>query len=131
MSMKLFYLISFLLLGIGDCFAQLDSIKIPFDRQLFHDKILEEQNEIDKRDGSKDRLFSVSEDESINLLLSDVLFRKTDELRHAVESNTAIPTRNEKVKYLRYLESLLGNFRTAMISRKIDPLEFPTLVENF
>ena len=129
--MKLFYLISFLLLGIGDCFAQSDSIKIPFDRQLFHDKILEEQNEIDKRDGSKDRLFSVSEDESINLLLSDVLFRKTDELRHAVESNTAIPTRNEKVKYLRYLESLLGNFRTAMISRKIDPLEFPTLVENF
>ena len=129
--MKLLYLFIFLQLASTSSFAQGDTVKIPIDRQLFHDKIIDEQNELDLADRKKDKIFTVGEDESINLLLTDILYRKIDELRFSVETNTTIPTRNEKVKYLRYIESLLRDFRIALRSRKINALEFPTLVSNF
>lgn len=129
--MRLLYIFTFLLLISAGSFAQSDTIKIPIDRQLFHEKIIDEQSELELVDKKKDKMFTVGEDESINLLLTDILYRKIDALRFSIETNTALPTRNEKVKYLRYIEYLLRDFRVALRSRKINALEFPTLVSNF
>lgn len=129
--MKLFYLLLFSFFICSKLSAQKDLVEIPIDGQLFHDKIVDEQNAIDQLDRDKDKTFTVGDDESINQLLTDILYRKIDQLRFSIETNTALPTRNDKVKYLRYTESLLRDFRIAYLSKKIDPLDFPTLVSNF
>ncbi len=128
--MKTFLLFIFVLFS-ATSFAQYDTVRIPIDRQYFHDKIVAQQEAIDKMDGQKDGLLTVSKDQSVNLQLSDVLFRRVKEMRYAVETNKLLPERNDKVRYLRYIESMLKQFTSAYQSGAVDPLLLPALIDNF
>lgn len=112
-------------------FAFGDTIIIPIQRQLFHDKIVKEQNLIDALDGKQDANMHAVANEDINLQLTDVLFRKVNELKNAVETNSNLVSNNDKVRYLTYIEDLLRNFRIDSKEKKINPLLFPVLINNF
>ncbi|MEO6582943.1 MAG: hypothetical protein ABIO05_01390, partial [Ferruginibacter sp.] len=112
-------------------YAGSDTTTIPQGRKLFHDKISAEQKLIDKADGNLDNYFHYNNSEEINLRLTDVLYRKTNDLRFWVEENNDINTQNDKVRYLRYIENFLKSFRLSWRSRDINPIEFPSLYAAF
>ncbi len=122
-------LLLFFLVITGTALA--DTVTIPLNRQYFHDKILSEQKLTDKADGKLDNVLHAGSNEEINLRLSDVLFRKTDELRMWVEREPLLTTNNDKVRYLSYIESLIRQFRTAWKSKDIAPVNLPELYESF
>ena len=129
--MKKILLSIILFCSVHAAFAFGDTILIPIRRQLFHDKITKEQNFIDAQDGKKDASMHAVANEDINLQLSDVLFRKVDELKNSVELNKNIESNNDKVRYLSYIEDVLRNFRLDWKDHKINPLLFPALIKNF
>lgn len=129
--MKHLFLLFILFAGCANAFALNDTTTIPQGRKLFHDKIRSEQKLIDKADGKLDNIFHPNNNEEINLRVTDVLYRKVDELRFWVEKNSDIARSNDKIRYLRYIESMLKAFRISWKNRDISPVEFPSLFENF
>jgi len=111
--------------------ALADTTNIPVYRQYFHDKINNEQKLCDRGDGKLDNMFRVGNNEEVNLRISDVLFRKIDELQNWVEQNNAIEKNNDKIRYLGYIETELRFFRLAWKKKEITSGEFPKLIDNF
>ena len=112
-------------------FASTDTIIVPINRIYFHDKIKNEQRLIDKSDGKEDKRFHPIANDEVSLKLTDVLYRKIQEINDWIETNDSISTNNEKVRYLSYVENLLKNFRSNIKSKEINALEFPALVNSF
>jgi hypothetical protein len=108
-----------------------DTTTIPVGRQVFHDKIKAEQKRADKIDGHLDGLIRVGNNSEINLQVTDAIIRKVNVLRNDIESNTLIPTNNDKVRYLRYLEYLVRDFINHWKAHQINPSLAPTLIDNF
>ena len=127
---NLSFLVLFTLASFAS-FAIADTTNIPVYRQYFHDKINNEQKQCDRVDGILDNMFSVGNNEEVNLRISDVLFRKVDELQNWVEQNNAIEKNNDKIRYLGYIESVLKSFRLAWAKKEITSGELPKLIENF
>lgn len=126
--------LTFLVLFTLSSFAALafaDTSDIPVYRQYFHDKINNEQKLCDRTDGTLDNMVRVGNNEEVNLRISDVLFRKVDELQNWVEQNNAIEKNNDKIRYLGYIETELKLFRLAWKKKEITSGEFPKLIENF
>ena len=112
-------------------FAHTDTTNIPVSRQIFHDRVIAEQKRVDKVDGRLDGLVKVSGNPDINLQVTDALIRKVNVLRNDIENNNDLPTNNDKVRYLRYLENLLQKFITSWKEHTINPSLAPQLVTNF
>ena len=138
--MKYIYLALLFLLAGFDTYAYaentiqnfLDSpIVVPLQRRNFHDKIDTEQRLCDKADGKQDNFFHISNNETINNYVTDVLFRKVDNLENWVELNKNIDNNNQKIRYLRYIENMLRSFRISWKNKEINPVELPVLFGNF
>ncbi len=112
-------------------FAGGDTTTIPLSRQVFHDKIKAEQKRADKADGHLDGLIKVGSNTEINLQVTDAIIRKINVLRNDIENNTALPTNNDKVRYLRYVEFLVKDFTNSWRAHTFTPSLAPLLVENF
>ena len=104
---------------------------IPIYRRVFHDNINKEQQRADKIDGKLDGFIKISNVDEINLQVTDALFRKINNLKNSIEKNPALPTNNEKVRYLKFIESLVRNFNNSWKSHKLTPAFVPVLVDNF
>ncbi len=128
--MKLCYLIIFFIAGPVAAFAEADTVRVPLARQYFHDKIDMEQRLCDKADGKWDYQFRIGSNEEVNLRVTDVLFRKIDELQDWVEVSPGISTNNDKIRFLSYIEGTLRFFRMAWKKKELNPAELPLLVEN-
>lgn len=130
--MKYLMLILFFFVAGVEAYAFSDTtIVIPIQRQNFHDKIDTEQKLCDKADGKQDGVFHISGNEAINNHVTDILFRKVDELQKWVERNGEIDNNNEKIRYLRYIENMLRSFRLSWKNKEISPIEFSTVYDNF
>ncbi|MGB4843727.1 MAG: hypothetical protein WBP16_04625 [Ferruginibacter sp.] len=126
------YLLSFLLLfAVTPVFALQDSVIIPIYRQLFHDKINDEQLQLDKLDGKTDGIFKVSTKPDINLAVANAMFDKIDALQEFIELEKRIKTNNEKIRYLSYVENLVKAFRSGWRLKEFNPALAPLLVETF
>jgi hypothetical protein len=108
-----------------------DTTNIPLNRQVFHEKVIDEQIRADKADGKLDGLIRVSKNNEINLQVTDAIIRKVNVIRNEIESNELMPTNNDKIRYLRYLETLVRDFTNEWKSNKITPSIAPQLVDNF
>ncbi len=108
-----------------------DTTNIPLNRQVFHDKIKDEQRRADKVDGRLDGLIRVSPNSEVNLQVTDAIIRKINVIRNDIEGNKGLPTNNDKVRYLRYVEYLLKSFTDDWKAHKISPSLAPLLVDNF
>lgn len=112
-------------------FATADTIPIPIQRVMFHDRIEKERELIDKLDGKKDRIFKVSHLDDINLTVTDALYRKVDQMRFWVEQDSLLPNNNHKVKYLSYIEQFLKQYRSGFRSGHLTGLQFTELQSTF
>ena len=120
-------------------FAGFDSLSIPagykpeFRRQLNHDGIDGEQKTIRDGDGREDNLFTPSDKEEINQLLTRSLVRKTDWLQYQIETDSTLDHRL-KVFYLSGLENLLKYFRQNWKQtgdRNVNPLNFSLILDAY
>ncbi len=130
-KIKLFLILLLGLLSSELANAMSDTVLIPVYRQFFHDKINNEQKQCDRLDGKLDNMMRIGDNEDINLMVTDILFRKIDALQEWVEKNNNIEKNNDKIRFLGYIESELRLFRIALKKKEINPSEFPLLVENF
>ena len=129
--MKKYIFSCLLLIAVTPVFAAQDSVIIPIYRQLFHDKIDQEQIILDQLDGKTDGLISPTHKPEMNLVITGLLTRKIDTLQVFVELNEKIVTNNQKIKYLSYIESLLKAFKYGWRSKSFNPVETTDLVESF
>jgi hypothetical protein len=102
------------------------SFKIATDRMLFHDQVDKEQKHFFGKDGS----FNLSDDESVNLQLADVLIRQVDELQEKIESDSTI-SGQVKVKSLKSLETLLKVFSQNKNKKDFPATIAPALLNAF
>lgn len=112
-------------------FANSDTSDIPLSRQIFHDRIKAEQKRADKADGKLDGIIKVSSNPDVNLQVTDAIIRKVNVLRNEIEIDNDLPTNNDKVRYLRFVEDLLKNFILNWRTHKLNPSLAPLLVDNF
>ncbi|MEO7834983.1 MAG: hypothetical protein ABIR50_06660, partial [Ginsengibacter sp.] len=108
-----------------------DTTNIPIGRRIFHDRIRDEQKRADKADGRQDGIIKVGINPDINLQVTDAIIRKTNVLRNDIENDENLPTNNDKVRYLRYVEDLLKDFIFGWKKHTFNPSLAPLLVENF
>jgi hypothetical protein len=126
------FLILLLLICRATTFAiTTDTIKIPFQRQIFHDKINGEQKLLDKADGKIDGMINVSSHSDINLAVTYAMIRSINELQDSVEVNKKLAGHREKVMYLNYIERVVREFRNGWRQQQLDPLYAPILIDNF
>jgi len=130
--MRILYLIVLISLVVTQVRANdTVKVKIPLFRQHFHDKIDEEQRLIDRSDGKIDQMLNTSNNNEVNMLNSDALFRRVDELQIWVERNEKLPASNDKIRYLRYIENALNNFRISSQAKIIKPIQFQVIFDLF
>lgn len=108
-----------------------DTLTIPVQRQYFHDKVDVEQKQLDRLDGKTDRQVRLSNHEEVNARVSDVLFRKVDELQVWVERQQEATSNNDRIKMLGYVENELRLLRLALKKKEIQPTEVPFVMERF
>ena len=111
--------------------AQCEKPVIPFNRIRFHDRIKEEQVKCDKADGKLDSLIRVGNNEEINLQVTDAFNRKIKDILCFIETSTSIPSNNEKIRQLNYVEEVVRVFRTNWKAKKLNPAYAPLLIDNF
>ncbi len=108
-----------------------DTTTIPLNRKNAHNRIIQEQQRLDKIDGKVDGFIKLSNIEEVNLQVTDALIRKINVLRNDIELSAALATDNEKKRYLRHIENLVRSFTINWKSRRISPTLAPVLVDNF
>jgi hypothetical protein len=69
--------------------------------------------------------------DEFNLQVTDAVIRRVNGLRDFVERNSALANNNEKVRNLKFIESLVRNFNLNWRARKISPTLAPDLIDNF
>jgi hypothetical protein len=114
-----------------NAFAGVDTVTVPIQRRLFHDRIDQEQKLVDRADGKSDGIVRVSSNEDVNLAVTDALVRKVDELQDFVETSTKLATNNDKVRYLTYIELMVKGYRTSWKHKQLAPAYAPMLEDNF
>ena len=129
--MNKYFLHFIFLIFWGDAFAMADSTVIPIQRQRNHEVIREEQIRCDKADGKLDGMIKVSGNEEINLQVTDAIIRKVNSLTDFIETTEKVVSNNEKIRQLNYVHDVLINFRTEWISKKLNPVMAPLLIDNF
>ncbi|MBC7873843.1 MAG: hypothetical protein H7Y01_07605 [Ferruginibacter sp.] len=116
-----------------------DTVKIPdgwkpkFERQLRHEAIDKEQQNILSSDGKADKSFTPSPDEDINFFITQSLIKKTDIIQYLIETDKVFDHRL-KVKYLSGLEDVLRYFRIYWRQRtekKINPVNLPLIIDAY
>jgi hypothetical protein len=128
---RILYFFTFIFCVPLASFASGDTTTIPLNRQVFHDKIKAEQKKADRADGRLDGLVKVSTNPEINLQVTDAIFRKVNVLRNDIEISPQLPTNNDKIRYLRYVENLVRDFTNDWRSHTLAPALAPLLLDNF
>lgn len=126
-------LTAFCLIASISCYAQPAIVNtiVPIERQRFHDRIREEQQLLDKADGSLDSRINISKNEEVNAVITDVMLRQIAALEDSVELNPALIQSSDKVRYLTCIEKLIRAFRTSPKAAKIKPGWAALLLDNF
>ena len=138
-----YFIASFSVLTSITCFSQgvsiSDTVKIPssykprIERQIRHDVIDREQQNIMNSDGKTDKLFTPSNSDEVNYLITQALVKRTDVIQYLIETDKGFDHRL-KVNYLYGLENLLKYFRQNWKSgsdKKISPVSLPLIITAF
>ena len=129
MKKKIFLLL--LLIYSANVFAGVDTVIVPIQRQLFHDRINQEQKLLDQADGKTDGIIKVSSNDEINSAVTDIMIRRINQLTDSIELNVKIATNNEKVRYLNNIENLVRAYRNGWKLKQLNPTYAALLVNNF
>lgn len=109
------------------------SFKPKLERQLRHDAIDKEQQSILVSDGKSDKLFTPSQDDDINFLVTKALVKKVDAIQYVIETDNKLDHRL-KVNYLSGLENVLRYFRLnwkQKTDKKVNPVNLPLIIASY
>jgi hypothetical protein len=112
-------------------FSQKDSVIIPLQRQLNHQRIIEAQTAADMLDRKKDGQVNITGNEEINLQITDALFRQVTQMRLEIEKDKRLVSNNDKIRSLRKLQDVVTDFNYAYRARQINAANAPLLIDNF
>lgn len=105
-------------------------IEIPIGRIGFHDNIDKEQLAAKKFDGKADDLVQVSDDQTINLQVTNALIKQVDDMQNEIELDSSLDHRL-KIKYLSGLYIMLHDYNVKRSYRRIAPEEAPAMVKAY
>ena len=108
----------------------MDTIKVPLFRQYFHDQIDNNQKTCDNLDNKFNHRLDISDNEEVNTILSDMLFRKIDDLQNWIETDTFFVKNNDKIRLLKYVNSTLDKLMEAWNKKLVTAYDFPVLIEK-
>ena len=128
--MKHTYILLFFFLFSISVFAATDTITIPVFRQYFHDQINENQKYFDLLDNKLDYKIDVTENNEVNAVLTDVVFRKIDSIQDWIELDTFFSKNNEKIRLLKYLDLSLDKFQDLLKKKEVSYIELPVVVDQ-
>lgn len=128
---KSFYCFLLICISLSAIASNGDTSNIPLNRRVFHDRIKAEQAKADRLDGKLDGYIKISGVNEINQQVTDALIRKVNIMRNDIESNVQLPTNNDKIKYLRFVEDVIRAFNSNFRAHKISAPLAPTLIDNF
>lgn len=110
--------------------AQSSHIQIPISRQGFHDNIDKEQAAASKFDGKADDLVKVSDDQTINLQVTNALMKQVDDIQLDIERDSSLDHRL-KVKYLTGLYTVLKDYNLKRARHRIEAEEAPAMITAY
>ena len=125
-----YILILIMLIFSQKSFAMMDTIKVPLFRQYFHDQIDNNQKTCDNLDNKFNHRLDISDNEEVNTILSDMLFRKIDDLQNWIETDTFFVKNNDKIRLLKYVNSTLDKLMEAWNKKLVTAYDFPVLIEK-
>jgi hypothetical protein len=128
--MKHSYILLFLFFFSESVFAATDTITIPVFRQYFHDQINENQNSFDLLDNKLDHKIDVTENNEVNAVLTDVIFRKIDSIQNWIELDTFFSKNNDKIRQLKYLDLSLDKIQELIKQKEVSYIEFPIIIDQ-
>lgn len=101
-------------------------IKIPTDRELWHENIEKQQKKLIQLNNQG----KISPDTTVCLQVMDALTRGIDELQYQIELDSTL-TSQGKIKYLRSIDFLLQGYVSNLNRRDYSASEAPALVKAF
>jgi hypothetical protein len=104
-------------------------LPVPMTRVIWHDNIDKEQKRTDKLDGKIDQFVKLSVNDDLNIQITDVVLRKTDEMQDNIERMTA--GNNLKIGYLRSLRELLQTIAAEAKTKKEMQPYIPQLFNSY
>ncbi|CAN5279425.1 hypothetical protein BH09BAC2_BH09BAC2_02480 [soil metagenome] len=128
---KFIYLPILFIFSFLSAFSFSDTTNIPLSRQVFHDRIIAEQKKADMLDGTLDGFIKLSSSEETNKQITKALITKTNVLRNDIEMNEFLATNNDKIKYLRFVQEMMGSFINTWRSHRIAANLASVVVNNF
>ncbi len=112
-------------------FALSDTTDVPIWRVGFHDKIKAQQKRADLIDGRLDGIIKVGDKDEVSLEIADAIIRKVNMIRNDIEINPKLPSNNDKIRYLRFVEFMVRDFVDGVRAHTLTPTMAPVLVDNF
>ena len=101
--------------------------KIPLNRQIFHDNIDKTQQAIIHLNSMQDSLFTATNDEDVNLQLTQFLTKRIDDMQDKVESDSLIDEA-AKFSWLRGINDMLRDFILNYKLKKIKGIQLGDLI---
>lgn len=124
MTGKALFTSLFILIITTGVFAQGTSeIKIPINRQLFHDNIIKEKQLLLGSDGKMDNDFSIESNPDVAKLATQAINHQVDAIRFMIETDAKIDQRL-KSGYLVGLADILRYMRSGWRKREVSPSHF-------
>lgn len=126
MTGKALFTSLFLLIITSGIFAQGNNdsdIKIPINRQLFHDNIIKEKQLLLGSDGKMDNEFSIESNPDVAKLATHAINHQVDAIRFMIETDAKIDPRL-KSGYLVGLTDILRHMRYGWRKREVNPSHF-------
>lgn len=98
-------------------------IKIPINRQLFHDNILNEKKWLLGSDGKLDDVFTIESNPDVAKLATEAINHQVDAIRYFIENDNKIDQRM-KAGYLVGLTDILKHMRYGWLRKEVYPSHF-------
>lgn len=126
----LFLLVSWAVPALSHPLGDTGKAHIDIRRVKYHDDIDALQKKLDQSDGKDDQYIAIGGDEDVNLLLTAVFLRQTDQLQERIEHDKLMEHRI-KVKYLAGLQLTLGSYFNGWKTGEIEAGEGVLFFEGF
>ncbi|RFS23824.1 hypothetical protein DVR12_07990 [Chitinophaga silvatica] len=123
------WLLAVMSISVAQAQAQ-SSHSIPITRQGFHDNIDKEQSAALRFDGKADDLVKVSDDQTINLQVTNALIKEVDDMQKEIEANDSLDHRL-KVKYLSGIYVVLKDYNYKRAHHNIEPEEAVVMIQAY
>lgn len=133
MIRKALFLSALLFTGTSALFAQKGNIpdyKVPITRQLVHDNVDKQQQNLLKSDQHSDTAFLIDNKPEASAIATDAISRGVDYLQYEIESNPKIEQRI-KVGYLIGLADMLEYMRIGWKKKEVNPTHFAQIISLY